>query len=40
MGNQDLEDNTVLLELVGELIKRIEASINRTKDAMLEQDAP
>ena len=40
MDDQDVEDNEILLERVGELIKRIEASINRTKDAMLEEDSP
>ena len=40
MDDQDIEDNNSLLERVGELIKRIEASINKTKDVLLEEDRP
>ena len=40
IDDQDIEDNEILLERVGELIKRIEASINKTKDTMLEEDNP
>ena len=40
MDDQDIEDNEILLERVGELIKRIEASINKTKDVLLEEDRP
>ena len=40
MDDQDTEDNEVLMERVGELIKRNKTSTNRTKDAMLEEDSP
>ncbi len=40
MDVRDIEEYELLLERVGELIKRIKASINRTKDEMLDDDKP
>ncbi len=40
MDDRDIEEYELLLERVGELIKRIKASINRTKDEMLDDDKP
>ena len=36
----DTEDHELLLERIGDLIKRIKIWINRTKDGMLDDDKP
>ena len=38
--DQDIEDNKILLEWVVELIKRLEASVDRTKNILLEEGCP